>query len=540
MGKYIISIDMTKKKLLCIAMLSGVIQTLSWVCDMMFAPLMLFAFVPLLFVEDYILQHKDSFSKGAVFTYTYPAFFIFCLSQTWWISKASLIGLVVPFYEACFMSLVFQLYHFCRKVSNYKVGSYFFLILFWMLFEYVQFNWDVNFPWLNLGNTFANYPFLVQWYSISGMEGGSIWILLCNIVIYLCFKYRKKYYFAFITVLLPMICSAFMWFAYKDDNTQKTADVVIVQPNLDPYTEQYALAPHQVINRSLKLIEPLMDDKVDYILMPESAIQEFAWEEYIDQVPSVLQLNDFANKYKKAEVIAGLSSRRLLPDGVITEAARPFADVKDKYFESCNIVIDIPRSGKLEDFGIHHKTILTVGVEKMPFKKYLSFVEKFALNLGGTIGTLGIDSNTVVFPSKSKPITVGTAICYESVDGDYVRKFVKEGANLLFIATNDGWWGNTAGYRQHFSFARLRAIENRRYVARSANTGISAFISPRGEVLKKTPYWEQAALRSTLPLQTSQTFFTKNGDILIKPLSFFAVLLLIYSMVINKVRKKEL
>lgn len=531
---------MTKKKLFCIALLSGVIQTLAWVGDMMFAPLMLFAFIPLLFVEDYILQNKDLFSKGAVFTYTYPAFFLFCLSQTWWISKASLIGLVVPFYEACFMSLVFQLYHFCRKVSNYNTGSYFFLILFWLLFEYVQFNWDVNFPWLNLGNTFANYPFLIQWYSVSGMEGGSIWVLLCNIVVYLCFKYRKKYYLAFVTVFLPMICSACMWFAYEDDNPQKTTDVIVVQPNLDPYTEQYALLPHQVIDRSLKLIEPLMDDKVDYILMPESAIQEFAWEEYIDQVPSVLQLNNFANRYKKAEIIAGLSSRRLLPEGVVTEAARPFADVKDRYFESCNIVIDIPRSGKLEDFAIHHKTILTVGVEKMPFKKYLSFVEKFALDLGGTIGTLGIDTNTVVFSSKTKPITVGTAICYESVDGNYVRKFVKEGADLLFVATNDGWWGNTAGYRQHFSFSRLRAIENRRYIARSANTGISAFISPRGEILEKTPYWEQAALRASLPLQTSQTFFTQNGDILIKPLSFFAVLLLIYSIVINKVKKKEL
>ncbi|MDO5760084.1 MAG: apolipoprotein N-acyltransferase [Bacteroidota bacterium] len=530
---------MTKKKLLLISLLSGVLQTLSWVGNMMFAPLMLLAFVPLLFVEDFILKNKDSFSKGAVFTYSYPAFFLFCITQTWWISKASLVGLVVPFFEACFMALVFQVYHFCRKVSNYNTGSYFFLILFWLLFEYVQFNWDVNFPWLNLGNTFANYPFLVQWYSITGMEGGSIWVLLCNIVIYLSLRKRKKIYIAIIVLFLPMICSACMWFAYSDDNKKNTAEVVVVQPNLDPYTEQYDLEPHQVIERSLKLIKPLMDDRVDYVLMPESAIQEYAWEEYIDKVPSVCQLNDFVNQYKKAEVIAGLSSRRLLPKGVKTQAARPFADIRDRYYESCNIVIDIPRSGKKEDFAIHHKTILTVGVEKMPFKKYLSFVEKFALNLGGTIGTLGTDSNTVVFASKTKPIIVGTAICYESVDGDYVRKFVKEGANLLFVATNDGWWGNTAGHRQHFSFSRLRAIENRRYVARSANTGISAFISPRGEVLQKTPYWQQAALNASLPLQTSQTFYTKHGDLLIKPISFFAVLLLLYSIIINKVRRKE-
>ena len=353
-------------------------------------------------------------------------------------------------------------------------------------------------------------------------------------------KNRRQYFIpALITFLVPITLSIVMWFAYSDDNKNNTTDVIAVQPNLNPYTEQYVLPPRQVVERTLNLIAPLMDDKVDYVLMPESAIQEYAWEEYIDSVPSVISLNAFVNKYKRAEVIAGLSSRRLLPKGVKTEAARAFVDAPDEYFESCNIAIDIPRSGRKEDFQIHHKSVLTVGVEKMPFKKYLSFVEKFALNLGGTIGTLGIDTNVVVFPSKTKDICTGVAICYESVDGNYIREFANNGANLLFVITNDGWWGNTAGYRQHLAFSRLRAIENRRYIARSANTGVSAFISPRGEIIKKTPYWQQTAIKHSLPLQTSKTIFTKYGDLLMKPLSFFAILLLLYSIVINKVRKKE-
>lgn len=530
---------MTKKKLFLIALSSGVLQSLAWFHTMLLAPLMLVALVPLLKVEDYILQNQDKFSKGAVFSYTYPAFLLFTFSQTWWICKSTMIGLIVPFYEACFMSLVFWLYHFCRKISKYNAGSSFFIILFWILFEFVQFKWDVNFPWLNLGNTFASYPFLVQWYSITGMEGGTVWILLCNIVIYLCLKSKRQYYLALLVVFVPMILSACMWYLYKDDDSSNTANVVAVQPNLNPYTEQYSLPPHQVVERSLELISPLIDDSVDYVLMPESAIQEFAWEHNIDSVPSVLMFNDFVRKYKNAEVIAGLSSYRVLPKGVKTEAARAFVDAPDEYYEACNIAIDIPRSGEKEDFQIHHKTILTVGVEKMPFKKTLSFVEKLALDLGGTVGTLGIDSNIVVFKSKTKDICVGTAICYESVDGNYIREFVNNGANLLFVITNDGWWGNTAGYRQHLAFSRLRAIENRRYIARSANTGVSAFISPRGEIIKKTPYWQQTAIKHSLPLQTSKTIFTKYGDLLMKPLSFFAILLLLYSIVINKVRKKE-
>ena len=530
---------MTKKKLLLIAMLSGFLQFLSWFHTMLLAPLMLIAFIPLLWVEDYILCNKELFSKGAVFRYSYLPFLFFTFTQTYWIAKATPVGIIVPFYEACFMALVFQLYHYTRKVSKYTDGSYFFLIFYWILFEFVQFNWDVNFPWLNLGNTFASYPILVQWYSVTGMEGGSIWILLCNIVIYISYKKKQKYYIPIAVFALPVIISLWQWFDYKDDSPEKKIEVIAVQPNLNPYTEQYAVPPLQVVDRVKNLINPLMDDNVDYVLMPESSIQEYAWEDLLDSVPSVLELNQFLSRWKKAEVVAGLSSQRLLPKGVKSEAARKLPDSDDEYFESCNIAIDIPRSGKLDDFTIHHKTVLTVGVEKMPFKKYLSFVEKFALDLGGTVGTLGIDDSVVVFPSKTKDVTVSAAICYESADGNYVRQFVKKGSQVLFIITNDGWWGDTPGYKQHFQFARLRAIENRRYVARAANTGISAFISPRGEIMKKTPYWQQAAIKTGLPLQSSQTFFSLNGDILMRPLSFFAVLLLVYSFIVSRIQRKE-
>lgn len=530
---------MNKKKIFAIVMVSGLLQTLSWSATMVLAPLILVAFVPLLWFEDYVLEHRASFSKGAVFTYTYPAFLLFTFTQTWWISKSTPVGFIVPFYEACFMSLVFVLYHYCRRASKYNTGSFFYLVLFWILFEFVQFKWDVNFPWLNLGNTFSSYPFLVQWYSVTGMEGGSLWILLVNIMIYLCIKERKRYYLAAIVVAVPVIVSAVMWFTYKDEDTGKKADVVVVQPNLDPYEEQYELSPEDVVERVKRLATPLMDDKVDYVLMPESSIQEYAWEEMIDRVPSVLELGEWARAWKRAEVVAGMSSRRLLPDGVKTEAAREFLDAKGFYYESCNIALDIPRSGRYEDFVLHHKTVLTVGVEKMPFKKYLPFVEKLALDLGGTIGTLGIDTNTVVFKSKTKDITCAAAICYESADGNYIREFANKGAQVLFVITNDGWWGNTAGHRQHFQFSRLRAIENRRYVARSANTGISGFISPRGEIVESTPYWEQTAIRKALPLNSKKSVFTKYGDLISKPLSFFAVMLFLYTLVTNIVSRRR-
>ena len=104
-------------------------------------------------------------------------------------------------------------------------------------------------------------------------------------------------------------------------------------------------------------------------------------------------------------------------------------------------------------------------------------------------------------------------ICYESIWGNYVSKYVKKGAQFIAIITNDGWWGNTSGKDQHLQYAKLRAIENRRWVARSANTGISGFINQRGDIVQQTKWWQPAALNQEINLNEEITFYTQAGDI---------------------------
>jgi apolipoprotein N-acyltransferase len=128
-------------------------------------------------------------------------------------------------------------------------------------------------------------------------------------------------------------------------------------------------------------------------------------------------------------------------------------------------------------------------------------------------------------------LTVAPVICYESVFGDYVGDFIRKGANLVAVITNDGWWGNTDGYRQHFVYAKLRAIEVRRSIARSANTGISGFIRPNGEVVKATPYWEKRAQVHQLPILNTMTFYARYGDYLGYTGAGVAVLLILLAIV---------
>ena len=132
-------------------------------------------------------------------------------------------------------------------------------------------------------------------------------------------------------------------------------------------------------------------------------------------------------------------------------------------------------------------------------------IEKWAPKLGGTSGTLGIQKERTVFTWNAERLSVGTAICFESIFGEFFTEYVKKGANLMAVITNDGWWGNTPGYRQHVSYASLRAIETRRGIAHCANTGISAIINHKGERVVQAPWWVQDVLRGEINLNEELT-----------------------------------
>jgi apolipoprotein N-acyltransferase len=187
----------------------------------------------------------------------------------------------------------------------------------------------------------------------------------------------------------------------------------------------------------------------------------------------------------------------------------------------------------------YHKSKLVPGVEKMPFPGFFSFLAPVFSELGGSVGGFGWQDAPSVFYSQSG-VGVDPVICYESIWGDWVRRSVKQGAQFIAIITNDAWWGNTSGKDQHLQYAKLRAIENRRWVVRSANTGISGFINQRGDIVKQSKWWTRTALKQDINLNDDLTFYTKNGDIIAVLSSVIAVLLalLIPYYKFNK-RKKQ-
>ena len=218
----------------------------------------------------------------------------------------------------------------------------------------------------------------------------------------------------------------------------------------------------------------------------------------------------------------GVSSFRIYPDN---EHATSTARHRDgMIYDMYNTALFLGRSGEPK---VYHKSILVVGVEKMPFLKYLGFLGDLVINIGGTSSSLGVQNEPTNFIANDG-LQVAPVICYESVFGSYVAKYVQKGAGLIFIITNDGWWKNTPGYKQHFAFSRLRAIETRRSIARSANTGISCFINQRGDVLQSTDWWQEEVIQGTLNVNTKLTFYVKYGDYIARISMFVAVLILLF------------
>jgi len=514
-----------------LSLVSGILLSLAWLG---FPGWILFvALLPLLFLDDFFVNEKENYRGVSFFGHALLAFFIWNLVTTWWIMHASPAGAATAIIlNSFFMALIWWLGHTARRRFSKNLG-YLALIVFYLSFEFLHYHWDIEWPWLTLGNGFANNVKMVQWYEYTGVFGGSLWVLTVNILIYkILKKLVKKESFrhfliewislAFI-MLLPLSLSFGMYFNYSEEKNPK--EIVLVQPNVNPYSESYTVAAEKKkLQKFIGLARKEAGNNTDFIVGPETVFERYPeWEvSRIEYLQAYRELNNLIQGYPEAELMIGLSSSKIYgPGEKPSETAR---SMNGTSYDVYNSALFINRAGESQ---LYHKSILVSGVEKVPYMKYLGFLKNLIIDLGGTSGNLGRQDEPTNFIA-SDGTEIAPAICYESIFGEYMTEFVRNGAGFIFIITNDGWWKDTPGYRQHLSFARLRAIETRRSVARAANTGISAFINQRGDILRQTDWWEDAVIKGTLNANNRITFYTQQGDYLARIASFLSVLLLLW------------
>lgn len=532
-------IEVSKKSRLLLSLLSGILMFISFPFSGSLTFVVFISWVPLLLIEDYISIKK--YRSRKVFFNAYIAFFTYNLGATWWVWNASGGGAALAIIlNSLLMTIAFQFYHLTKKHVGKKEG-YIALFIYWIAFEYFHYNWEMSWTWLSLGNTFSITPSWIQWYSYTGVLGGTIWILLINLIVFKIYKnvlFKKEswriqtplIWTSVIVFILPLSISLTTYFSYTEK--ANPIEVIAVQPNIDPYNEKFV--PGGEITQ-LEKITQLAKSKItastDLIVAPETAISYGFTENNVYNENSYNFLVDFQKNTRNIPWCIGASTWKTFPKKN-SRASRPIIS-GNGFYESYNTALALNQDHQP---GFIHKSKLVPGVEVIPFSDYLPFLEDLSIENGGTSGTLGVEKEPTIFVYDK--FELAPVICYESIYGEWVAQQCRKGANLIAIITNDGWWKDTPGYKQHLSFASLRAIENRRSIVRSANTGTSCFINQRGDISQATAWWEEDVIRGKLNLNSEQTFYTLYGDVIGRSFTFVAVLLLIFTFV-KRFKKKH-
>jgi apolipoprotein N-acyltransferase len=512
-----------------LAVLSGLLMALSFPEIGNLNLIMGVAWVPLLLMES--LLHNEKSAGLKVFGLSFLAFVIYNIVTSYWIYFSDPVASFLAFLaNSLLMALTFWLFYFTKKHVGAKQG-YIGFVFFWLAFEYQHYNWELSHPWLTLGNVFANAPELVQWYEWTGALGGSLWLLVTNLLVFGLIQLkgseaeinlrqvRTFWIVLAVWLVLPISYSLILYSTYNEQSNP--IEVVVSQPNLDAYSEKFGpdmLGPLQQLDSVFIPVQAIFTENTQIVLAPETAIPfEFNESSFGVGHRDYDYIMQNMERWPKADLLIGASTFKYF-NTKRSVASRAVGD--GRYYESFNTSILMSTK---KDPEFVHKSKLVLGVERIPFLAQLPILEKFSMQMGGAYGTLGVEDQAVVL--ESNEFRFAPLVCYESIYGDWVAEFVRNGAQVLFIITNDGWWRDTPGYRQHFAFARLRAVETRRSIARSANTGSSGFINQRGDVLQKSAYDVQLAMRETINLNDEITPYVHHGD-MIGRISYLAAILI--------------
>ena len=537
-------------KNLLLALISGVLLAICW--PTYGIPFFIFfAWVPLLMMEHNIAKFSDIKKKKlAVFCFSYLTFLIWNFVTTGWLynsqlpdgSKSLLAVLFPVLTNSFFMALVFTFYHIYKKSQGTYYGLVFFVAI-WMCFEKLHLAWEFTWPWLNLGNVFADYHQFIQWYDTLGATGGSFWILICNVLVFYTIRIWeagrkrkpliKNVLMTASFIILPMVISLVKYYNYTPESVG-SINVTMLQPALDPYNEKYQKDSLTIENDLLKIatensvLQSDKKSKIDLYLSPETSLPGpgSISERGFNNSLLINNIKGFLSQHPKSVFSGGISSHYVYKEDEEKPSTASYLDRQGIWVDEYNSAIQIIPNQQPE---VYHKAMLVPGVEIFPYINFFKpILGDVMLDLGGTTRSLGISNERKVFANPYNKSVIAPIICYESIYGEFVTGYVKKGANLLAIVTNDSWWGYSQGHKQLLVYAKLRAIETRREIARAANSGTSAHINSRGDIVDELPYGAKGALTAKVNLIDKETFYTKSGDFLSRICLFVIGALLLF------------
>lgn len=433
----------------------------------------------------------------------FPGLLVWNLTATYWLMMATLPGGAAAIVANSILML-FPL-ELIRRLHRRQLHPLLLAVLagaVWSCFEFAHHSWQLAWPWLTLANAWSSLPVLIQYISWTGHLAVSFWVVSSALLALhvLGTLEREQFVHALGFVLIFPALSLLAENAWEEVPSGEF-EVAVIQPNLDSYLPLGGLeSVDEVLDNLLMLSDSIRTGRTRLIVWPENAIETAIGL----RNPYNERISDSLRNWQ-AELITGSAFIDFYEDRPAPAITRSTTDGRP--FNVYNAALHFTPEGLTD---VYRKGRLVPIVERLPYAETLQRLDLFGwIDWGSAIGYgRGTLNNNFSLASSATP----ALICYDSVYPDWVGRFVRNGAGFITIITNDGWWGDTAGHSQHFSYARLRAIEFRQWVVRSANNGISGIITPRGEVIDRTGYWTRTAIAHTIRTTDRMTPFARFGN----------------------------
>ncbi len=479
-----------------LAIASGILLGLSY-SPVNLSILQIPAFLMLFRLSD--ISPTRSYFAGKAFI----SFVIWNFTTTYWLMFADVLAGVAAILANAALMLIPML--IIRALLRKDIHVLFLSILIsstWVCYEYLHHHWDLAWPWLALGNGWAVHTGVIQYISFTGHLAISFWIIATSLLLYKTILSTRKdvfYYTVTVFLIFPLL-SVFSLITFSEE-PEGSLEVAIIQPNLDSYQTYGGFnSVDELTEMLLEISDSVRTENTDLIIWPENAIDTAIGRESAFR----FRVSDTLRNWN-ADLITGAVFIDTYEDR--EEPAIVRGQHSGSGFNIYNAALHFTPDNELD---VYRKGNLVPIVERMPYAETLQKIDRFGwVNWGLVTGYgKGIQANNFRIGNHETP----ALICYDSVFTSWVGEFVRNGAGFLTIVTNDGWWGETSGHKQHFAYARLRAIEYRQWIARSANNGISGIISPDGVVHVETDYWVRTGFTHDIYPTGKVTLFARYGN----------------------------
>jgi len=479
------------------------------------------ALVPLLLLIERLRSLRSQF------LYSYFSFFIASCIALYWVGGFThakdpflmMAGGLVLVWEPFFFSVIVLSYLAVRKNFGLGIGLAA-LPFIWVTFEWLYALGEFAFPWLTLGNTQTYQLGKIQFAEFTGVYGISFWLVVINSLFFFLLmnllrgdgkkllKQNLSITAAIVIIyLLPSFYSITLDEKRLISSDVPSIKVGIVQPNIDPWEKwegsKTLAGREKQVEKFLETARGQKKEGVEMSVWPETAILfnlPMMREEY-EKVAKTLDSLDLS-------LTSGYIDYKYYDARTAPVASSVVQGTSIRYDSYNSILYLEPRNRHVQSYA---KMRLVPFAERIPYAESIPFLIE-PLRWGVGISNWGIGKDSTVFEDSIHHTKFLAMVCYESIFPEFVSSFVKRGAEFLVFITNDSWWGNTSGARQHCQFAVMRAVENRRWVVRCANGGISCFVDPLGRIYDKTQMYTEASIARSIEPRTEQTFYTKHGD----------------------------